>query len=342
MSKVAPEINVGVVPPQQQMQSYGPFERKPALSTFHVMRDGWEIHGETFILPGGDPKAVLLHCHGSAESTMSIGVRRFAHQCKERNIIMETFEQSGHGLSLKRHGQQVVPQRMQSMYYEKGRSAEVWCDHLVEIAEIVIKKHKPLPLILTGHSFGGSAALAATAKIADLCKEHSVKFLTAVYMAPGLYEGSAPPCFNACLMACICCCCWSCCCCNGCGGGACIPCSIAQNSLNPNQVFTGPDYPDRNPHYCNCSYSGWPCGPAYSRVINVEAAAKNVKSIDRGFLYVGDKDELRKCNQQLSVAAPHLTFVLDEGVAHEFLHEEGGMESIAKIWAHIDEALNAA
>ena len=46
---------------------------------------------------------------------------------------------------------------------------------------------------------------------------------------------------------------------------------------------------------------------------------------------------LWKANQKLSEAAPHIQFVLDEGVGHDFLHEAIGMPSIAKIAAHIDE-----
>lgn len=54
---------------------------------------------------------------------------------------------------------------------------------------------------------------------------------------------------------------------------------------------------------------------------------------------MGDKDDLAKPAQQLSTASPHIKFVLEPGVGHEWLHEKDGTECLAKISAYIDEAL---
>ena len=70
-----------IAPAGNTMDRFGPLELKGGSSTYSKMRDGWLIHTETWI-PGGKGKAraVVLHGHGAGESTLTLGVRRLAHE----------------------------------------------------------------------------------------------------------------------------------------------------------------------------------------------------------------------------------------------------------------------
>merc|ERR1719198_644380 len=155
------------------------------------MRNGWQIYAETFGVK--DARAVLLHCHGAGESVMTLGTRRLANALTEKKIVLEAFEQHGHGRSINKDGMRAVAPRKVGLYFEKGCGTQNWVDHWVEMAQIIIEKHKPLPLILMGHSFGGMALIAAFPKIAELCKSNGVRIATVVLLAPGRWDTGRKP-----------------------------------------------------------------------------------------------------------------------------------------------------
>lgn len=80
---------------------------EPGASSFHTMSDGWRLHLESWAPP--NPTAVIFHVHGLAESTHTLGVRRLAKMCLERNIALEAYELHAHGLSLQKGPKEIPP-----------------------------------------------------------------------------------------------------------------------------------------------------------------------------------------------------------------------------------------
>ena len=79
-------------------------EMRPGVDAWHRMPDGWRLHSETWTPPTGRPKAALLFTHGWNESTLSLGVRRLAHACTSRGIVLVAYDVHAHGLSLEKNG----------------------------------------------------------------------------------------------------------------------------------------------------------------------------------------------------------------------------------------------
>ena len=110
-------------------------------------------------------------------------------------------------------------------------AAQTWVNHDVGMAKLVVEKCI-LPLIISGHSFGGMAIAKATDRIAEVCDQNGASFVMALYLAPAIYPvgpeakiGIPLPCCR-----CICAGCWVCCCCNFCGV---LVCPMPDQGLNP-------------------------------------------------------------------------------------------------------------
>lgn len=309
-----------VIPSAQKMDRetlvarFGDLVAEEGAHEFATMKDGWKIHRETFT-PSGPAKAVLVFAHGNGESTRTIGIRRLAHACVKRGIILETFDSNGHGESLEKNGKLLRKKAF------RGQSFEPWTkkiDHLVEIAEIVVKQHK-LPLIIGGHSGGGAAACTATDRIIAICEDNSVPFLTALYLSPGLEAmKSNAPCGLACCHSCIIPCCWFTCCCNCCGQ----PClKVGPDGSNPKGALGE----DNTLMYMNCDIC-WPETLPYAKGggPDLPAAVSNMARLKsgQGLVFYGSKDEpfVQKLAPKLGEQVPAITVDIRDGLKHTYLN----------------------
>ena len=149
---------------------------------------------------------VLLFSHGWMESTRSLGVRRLAHACKRRNIILVTFDTHGHGLSLEKSGIK-MPEKKRGCI----ESLDVCGTHLAEMTSIAVKEYR-LPLVVMAHSLTASALVFSTRRIVEAAKASGGQVVCTVYLAPpppGLAPSCCPEsCFIHCLPAlcfyCVC------------------------------------------------------------------------------------------------------------------------------------------
>ena len=198
------------------------------IDDFHTMPDGWKLHSEVF-MPEGEPKAMIVHTPGWMESTVTVGVRRLAKQCRERSIMLITYDMHGHGLSLEKNGAAWTSEPNRG----KIEGVQGVIDtHLVEIVRIFLERHK-LPLMLLGHSLGAQAAMLATRQVVELCRAAGVTYVAGAYLAPQL---QLPP-------ACCCGCCTKivcgACCCACCGDCCRMGKNQAEEGKNPGGVLTG-------------------------------------------------------------------------------------------------------
>ena len=209
---------------------FGEMEADEGVHDFVTTKDGWKLHRETWSPSEGPAKAVFLFLHGNGESTLTIGVRRLAAALTKRGIILETYDAAGHGQSLEKNGKLAMPAAFRGQTVEPASQKG---DHLVEIAELVIKKHQ-LPLFFSGHSGAGMGACLATDRIIALCEANGVPFAGALYLSPGLGVMKAnAPCGLTCCHGCIQCC-WVGCCCNCCGK----PCiKVGDDHYNPKNAI---------------------------------------------------------------------------------------------------------
>ena len=118
---------------------FGALRAEEGRHSFLTMSDGWRLHRETWEPASRRPRAVVLYLHGTGESTKTVAVRRLAHACLSRGLVLETFDQHGHGESLEKGGRLWRPVGFRGMTY--GKIAN-WDAHAVEVAKAVLDDHK--------------------------------------------------------------------------------------------------------------------------------------------------------------------------------------------------------
>lgn len=310
MTKVAPlKVAPLIMDREALVARFGECEANEGTHEYTAMKDGWKIHRETWT-PGGAAKAVILFCHGDGESTRTIGMRRLAAACLKRGFILETFDTNGHGESLEKNGQPLLAKKWRGVTIEK---TSVKVDHLIEIAELVIKKHG-LPLVIAGHSGGGLTCCLATDRVIELCEANGVPFVTGLYLSPGLEAlRSQAPCGLACCRCCVGCC-WLGCCCNCCGK----PCLPVGGDYNPEDAL-GEDNTFKYLHLGQLLMNTkvYPDGPA-----DVPQAAERMTKLKDGLAFIGSKDENIKVPvvERLGTAVPGLQVEVKEGLKHDYLN----------------------
>jgi len=277
-----PEETDQLTPPGAVPEVCGPLGWDTAMvqtageSSYTTMSDGWEIHMESFVPEA--PRAVLLFAHGFAESTHTVGVRRLAHACKTRRIVLETFDAHAHGLSLKKNGV-LLPEEHRTMIDDMHLTMPL---HVAEVAAVVAQKHK-LPLILMGHGIGATSAMLATRSVIQVCKDNKLPFVCAIYVAPAVVEQPT------------CCSCWyqmmcgTCCTCCWCPRGR----LLDEDGYNPNHILG----PDRNPSHLNNCF-------LMSRMMQAPE--------DGGMMTVDSWGAINHSGEKLSVADVHTKFFLCE------------------------------
>ena len=309
MPKVAPEpANMSR---DELVERFGEMEASDGVHDFVTMKDGWKIHRETW-KPSGPAKAVLLFQHGDAESTRTIGVRRFAHSCLKRGIIFVAYDNNGHGESLEKNGALLLPKAFRGQSIEPSGKKS---DHMVEIADAVVKEYK-LPLIIAGHSGGGVATCCATDKVIAVCKENGVEFVTGLYLSPGLGPGAFPmPCGLPCCRLCILPTCWVCCCCNCCGQPVLAMGTDGENPGGAIGEVNALMYLNLKTFFANAG--PWPQGGGH-----VADAAANMKDLASGLLLYGTKDMSFVVTNapKLGELVPNLKVEAKEGLTHHYLN----------------------
>ena len=272
------------------------------------MEDGWKLLRETWTPTDVAPKAVLLANYGNGESLRSVGIRRLAHACKKRGIILEAYDRAGHGESLEKNGKVFGNPKFRGGLIE---SVATWENHMVHLAALVLGKHK-LPLVVLGHSGAGMIECLASDRIVAACAHAGVPPPVFIYAAPGVGAMHAnAPCGSMAGYRC----CWGCCCC-GCCGQPCIPGDLGY--INPDGVLG----PDTSAKYVNCDQVWIESLPYPKGGADVPEAAAHMTKVQNGLLYVGSKDEnlpLAKI-KQLAEAVPALTLEIAEGKPHDMLN----------------------
>jgi acylglycerol lipase len=120
-------------------------------------------------LPDGEPRGVLLICHGLGE-----------HSGRYRNVVdaLVPHGWAVYGLDLRGHG------RSGGRRAHVGRYAE-WLDDLEAFRRSVLARHPGAPIFLLGHSMGGQIALA-------YALEHQDDLRGLVLSAPALASNAVP------------------------------------------------------------------------------------------------------------------------------------------------------
>ena len=305
---------------------FGELEIKEGVHSYASMQDGWRLHRETWA-PAVAAKAVLLFHVGDGESTQTVGVRRLAHACNKRGIILETFDANGFGDSLEKNGKLQLGKAFRGQSIEPTSKKS---DHMVEMAELVVTERK-LPLIIAGHSGGGAATCVATDRIIAICDQHGVPFVTALYLSPGLgFFKTLAPCGLTCCRLCLLPTCWVCCFCGCCGQ----PCLSAHNpELNPKGVL-GEDNTLKYAHFSNlfANAAPFPQGGA-----DVPDAAAHMSTLKSGLIFTGTKGTPEttfvKKAPELGELVPALTVESREGLTHDYLNmnKDGDPTSVETI-----------
>ena len=295
---------------------FGEMEVNEGAKEWVTMKDGWKLMRETWT-PAESPKAVVLMNYGNGESTRSIGIRRLAHASLKRGFVLETYDRAGHGESLEKNGKEVAPRGFRGAIIDREKGVSAWTDHTVEIAEIIMRKHK-LPLIVLGHSGAGAVLGMATNKLIALADEHGLPHPIFLYLSPGIgFMQANAPCGMACCHYCLCGGCWVCCCCNCCGK-PCIPNDM--DYMNPDSVLGPPNHSK----YVNCNQGWMETLPPPMGTVDVPDVAACMTELQPGYgvVYYGSKDEVipRKKMEKLVEVVPALTFDLAEGKPHDYLN----------------------
>lgn len=246
------------------------------------------------------------------------------------------YEMHGHGLSIEKNGQRRADKTRGQI-----ESSTVCGDHNVEMAKIMVAKHK-LPLIITGHSQGAVGTILSTRRVVDVCKANDVPYVTGVYLSP-IMEGAMSKCCTPCCCAPVAkCCCGIC----GCCGFLYVPMDGANKlGFNPGYILSDhASKDDRNQTHVNLYNWGFNVcmNSAAGGVPNWPRLLAEIDVGVPGRIFAGTEEveaaSWLKETEQKKLPSSFRVDIL-QGLTHDYLNADpNSMQAIGKIFDYIDAA----